>query len=190
MALQNEHKDQLKSDTTGNVAKYRSSCLLKLMTPSSSESSSTSDDDSDNLSESDLQIMDVVVSTTSATTPDEFYKKNVVLTVEGAAALELETRSQSKANAWFLARRVRVTASLAKDITARHKKDFTPLVRRHLRCQFKGNKATLYGQQFEKVALHCFVRSLEATNVEVMESGLVVDSSEPWLGALMMALSL
>ena len=182
VALQNEHKDQLKSDTTGNVAKYGSSCLLKLMAPSTSESSSTSDDDSDNLSESDLQMMDVVVSTTSATTPDEFYKRNVVLTVEGAAALELETRGQSKTNAWFLARRVRVTASLAKDIAARRKKDFTSLVRRHLSCQFKGNKATLYGQQFEKVALHCFVRSLEATNVEVMESGLVVDSSEPWLG--------
>jgi len=36
VALQNEHTDQLKSDTTGNVAKYGSSCLLKLMVPSSS----------------------------------------------------------------------------------------------------------------------------------------------------------
>ena len=45
--------------------------------------------------------------------------------------------------------------------------------------------ATLYGKQFEKVALDCFVRSLEATSsiVEVMESRLVVNSREPWLGA-------
>ena len=45
--------------------------------------------------------------------------------------------------------------------------------------------ATRYGKQFEKVALDSFVRSLEATSsvVEVMESGLVVNSSEPWLGA-------
>ena len=49
-----------------------------------------------------------------------------------------------------------------------------------------GNMATLYGKHFEKVALDCIVRSLEATSsvVEVMESGLVVNSSEPWLGAL------
>jgi len=134
VALQNEHKDQLKSDTTGNVAKYGSSCLLKLMVPSSSESSSTSDDDSENLSESDFQMMDVVVNTTSATTPDEFYKRNV-------AALELETQSQSKTNAWFVARWVHVTASLAKDIAARRKKDFTPLVRRHLSCQLSGASA-------------------------------------------------
>ena len=36
LALQKENEDQ---DTTGNVAKYGSSCLLKLMEHSSSESS-------------------------------------------------------------------------------------------------------------------------------------------------------
>ena len=43
VALQKEHEEQLRSDTSGNVMKYGSSCLLKLMSPSSSESSSASD---------------------------------------------------------------------------------------------------------------------------------------------------
>ena len=76
-----------------------------------------------------------------------------------------------------------MTASLAKDIAARRKKDFAPLLRCHLSGQFKGNKATRYGQEHEKVALDCFMRSITASDVVVMESGLVVDSSEPWLGA-------
>ena len=64
------------------------------MDPSSSESSSASDIDSDNSSDSDIELDAVVVTTASATTPDGFYKKNVELTVEGAVALEMETRGQ------------------------------------------------------------------------------------------------
>ena len=33
------------------------------------------------------------------------------------------------------------------------------------------------------LALECFAKSFTAADVEVMEPGLVVDSSEPWLGA-------
>ena len=85
VALQKEHEDQLRLDTSGNVVKYGSSCLLKLMDPSSSESSSASDVDSDNSSDSDIELDAVVVTSASATTPEEFYKKNVELTVDGAA---------------------------------------------------------------------------------------------------------
>ena len=125
--------------------KYGSSCLLKLMDPSSSESSSASDIDSDNSSDSDIELDAAVVTTASATTPDEFYKKNVELTVEGAVALEVETRGQSRTNSWFLARRLSVTASLSKDIGARRKKNFAPVVWRHMSGQFRGNRATRYG---------------------------------------------
>ena len=59
---------------------------------SRSESSSASDVDSDNLSDSEVELDAVDVTTASATMPDEFYMKNVVLTVDGAAALELDTR--------------------------------------------------------------------------------------------------
>jgi len=59
---------------------------------SRSESSSASDVDSDNSSDSEVELDAVDVTTASATTPDEFYMKNVVLTVDGAAALELDTR--------------------------------------------------------------------------------------------------
>ena len=71
VALHNEHKDQLKSDTTGNVAKVRIILPVEVKAPPLIMT--------DNLSESDLQTMDVVASTTSVTTPDEFCKRNVVL---------------------------------------------------------------------------------------------------------------
>ena len=67
LALQRENEDQLNSDTTGNVAKYGSSCLLRLMEHSSSESNPCTsdggdddddDDDSDGLCDSDLHIID------------------------------------------------------------------------------------------------------------------------------------
>ena len=191
-ALQKEHEEQLRSDTSGNVAKYGSSCLLKLMGPSSSESSSESEFGSDITSESDTEQEECIQTTSTPniemlTTPEEFYEKNVVLTKDKAVSLELETRGQSKTNSWFLARRIRVTASVAKNIAARRSEDYSPLVRRQLSCQFRGNKATRYGQHNEKAALDCFVQSLTLSKlnaiIEVKECGLVVDSSESWLGA-------
>ena len=50
-------QSQLRSDSSGNVFKYGSSCLLKLMAPSSSESSPSSDVDNDSL-ESDVSMED------------------------------------------------------------------------------------------------------------------------------------
>jgi hypothetical protein len=127
--------------------------------------------------------MDSTLRTTPATTPDEFYKKNIALTVDESAALLLATGSQSRTNPWFLTRRLRVTTSLAKDIAGRRKKDFAPLVRRHLSCQCKGNKATRCGQEHEKVALDNFMGLFTAANGDLTESGLVVDTKEPWLAA-------
>ena len=88
VALQKEHEDHLKSDTSGNVKKYGSSCLLKLMGPSRSESSCASDVDGDSSSDSDIEHVDAV-DVSTATTPDDIYKKNILLTADEAAALEI-----------------------------------------------------------------------------------------------------
>ena len=96
VALQKEHEEQLRSDTSGNVMKYGSSCLLKLMSPSSSESSSASDV-GDNSSNSDVEVDTVDVSTATAITPEEFYQRNVVLTVdESYSTGDRNTRSKQK----------------------------------------------------------------------------------------------
>lgn len=42
------------------------------------------------------------VGVSTATTPDDIYKNNILLTADEAAALEIETRGQSKSNPWFL----------------------------------------------------------------------------------------
>ena len=74
MALQKEHEDQLKSEASGNVKKYGSSCPLKLVGPSSS----ASDVDGDSSSENYTEQMDAVnVSTVTTTTPDDFIRRTL-----------------------------------------------------------------------------------------------------------------
>ena len=85
--------------------------------------------------------------------PYEFYERSIILTQEEAKALELKTRGQATSSEWHLARHMRVTASLSKDIAARRKPDFAPVVRRHLSGHFRGNKATRHGSEDEETAL-------------------------------------
>ena len=112
----------------------------------------------------------------------EFYERNVILTQEEAKDLELKTCGQATCNEWHLARRMRVTASLSKDIAARRKPDFTPVVRRHLSGHFRGNKATRHGNEHEVTALKLFTDS-HSDIIDVIRTGLVVNAAQSWLGA-------
>lgn len=94
--LQKEHQKQLESDKTGNVARYGSSCLLKLMTPEDDEESGTHSEDEELLTDisSDDEMPKLkpllrmyVISTID---PYEFYERNIVLTEEEAKDLELK----------------------------------------------------------------------------------------------------
>ena len=174
------------------MKKYGSSCVLKLLDTTSSEDfvsdyidspCSSSDSDFDSHDDGDC-ILSLSPQHTEIS-PEEFYERNVTLTADGAAKLEYSTRGQSCTPAWFTARRVRITASVAKDIAARKKADFTPLIRRLLSCQFRGNKATMYGRVNEDSALHAFLATVftDPSLVEVLKPGLFVNSDEPWLGA-------
>ena len=72
-----------------------------------------------------------------------------------------------------------------KQIITRRNPDFTPVVRRKLCGDFRGNKATRYGQKHEVVALQAYVQRKQqvSTGYSCANSGLVVCTTEPWLAA-------
>ena len=184
-ALQKEHQKQLASDKTGNVERYGSSCLLKLMTSAEDESGTGSEDELTDISSNDEMPVNTEATASnviSTIEPYEFYERNVILTQEEAKDLEFKTCGQATSNEWHLARLMRVTASLSKDIAARRKPDFTPVVRRHLSGHFRGNKATQHGNENEETALKLFTDSRNDI-IDCIRTGLVVNAAQSWLGA-------
>lgn len=193
--LLKEHTAQLAADTSGNVAKYGSSCLLKLMEESDPDSEeSSSDDDSGSTSESEQETgaldnapADTCTCTASTIkTPDDFYKQYVVITHDEAQQLEEDTRQQAQCSRWYRERRIRVTATLGKAVAARRKDDFTPVLRRKLESTFHGTKATKWGKDHEDDAVLTFQTVLSDryhSEINIESSGMVVDEAEPWLAA-------
>ena len=86
--LQKEHQKQLASDKTGNVERYGSSCLLKLMTLAEDEESGTgSEDEPTNISSDDEMPVNTEATASnviSTIEPYEFYERNVILTSKGS----------------------------------------------------------------------------------------------------------
>ena len=109
LALQRENEDQLNSNTTGNVAKYGSSCLLKLMEHSSSESNSCTSDDAAAADDDDAAADD-----------DDAADARLLLLLLMLMMIVMACVRVN--NTWFLAGRVRVTASIAKDIQQQDKR--------------------------------------------------------------------
>ena len=123
--LQEEHQKQLVSDKTGNVERYGSSCLLKLMTPAEDEESQTgSEDELTDISSNDempVNTESTASNVISTIEPSEFYERKVILTQEEAKDFELKACGQATSNEWHLARHMQVTATLCKDTAARRK---------------------------------------------------------------------
>ncbi|KAM7313415.1 uncharacterized protein ISCGN_003280 [Ixodes scapularis] len=108
-----------------------------------------------------------------------FYAEHVVVTSTAAAALEEATRSQQTPT-WFVARRLRLTASnvykVPKKSTTSCEKSATSMV-----CPtFTGNAATRHGQLHEPVARAQLVRDYGMT---VTRCGMFVSKDFPWLSA-------
>ena len=177
-ALQKEHQKQLASDKTGNVERYHTSA-------EDEESGTGSEDELTDISSNDEMPVNTEATASnviSTIEPYEFYERNVILTQEEAKDLEFKTCGQATSNEWHLARLMRVTASLSKDIAARRKPDFTPVVRRHLSGHFRGNKATQHGNENEETALKLFTDSRNDI-IDCIRTGLVVNAAQSWLGA-------
>jgi len=96
-------------------------------------------------------------------------------------------------DAWLAARKNRLTASnFGAAIGMNRYSSPTNLLRSLLWNTFKGNTATRWGNDHEKVALDAYVAKMRAdiamgnspyTSIEIEETGLFVNPDHPWLGS-------
>ena len=117
---------------------------------------------------------------------NELYQSHVVLNFDEVKSLEANTRTQSDSKVWYNARKLRITASIMKEVC--HRKSTTSceaFIRAKLLPAQITTTATCYGKQHEKDAISSYIcyQKSQGINVEVSKSGLVVDSVENWLAA-------
>ena len=119
--------------------------------------------------------------------PEVLYKTCVCVTEERAEAIEVQTRGQSPCQTWFTEWHKWVTAALqcAKPLSARRKEGFTAVIRNMLSGEFHRNAATCYGRDNEHVAIMQYTtdRKKHTPDFSVMSSGLVINTTWPWLAA-------
>ena len=191
----------LEEDTTGHVAMYGTSTWLSLLEPSPppSESSEGSSDDSESDSDDELpdtdergdestssQVAAEETTTQSVVTADDFCRKYVCVTADGAAQIEAKTRAQASTGMWHAERRLRVTATLVKSVVCRRSNDFVPIIRRNLAPARYPTAAMRFGISHERDAVEEYLSHLqttEGTSLEVADSGLVVCLDKPCLSA-------
>lgn len=116
----------------------------------------------------------------------ELYENHVFLCEDQIAKLEANTRMQSASELWCNARKLRVTASVMKEVC--HRKSTTscgPFIQRKLASLSIETAAITYGKKHEKDAISSYIayHKSKGTNIEVIKCGLIVDASEPWLAA-------
>ena len=187
--LEAAHAAALASDTSGNVQRYGSSTwLTALQTDSDSSSGSESDevdDESDTSDSSSDQHRALYVTEATWSSSEELYNTCVCVTEERSKDIEVQTRGQSSCQAWFTERRKQVTATLCKAIVCRRKEGFTAVIRNKLSGEFRGNAATRYGRDNEPVAIMQYAteRKKYAPDFSVMSSGLIINTTWPWLAA-------
>ena len=175
------------------VSQYGSSSWLKLLekTPppsSASSSSSESGPESDTSSETSANeggTEGCTLRRGGVLSPEDFFKKEVLLTREDAIKLEETTRTQGASRAWHTARKLRVTSTMAKAVACRRKQDFTALIRSKLEPQQYRGSAMKYGCKNEANARSSYVQAMqrEHPGLKTQEVGLMVDPSQSWLGA-------
>ena len=116
-----------------------------------------------------------------------FYETKVVVTQQQSGIIERSTRGQAKSEQWHSERRKRLTASKVggiakmKSNTKRSKK-----VKELLYSTFRGNKATHYGMDMEKVAQKEYIteqQQKKEVGLTVDDAGLFVCPTHPWLAA-------
>jgi len=116
----------------------------------------------------------------------ELYESHVMLSSEQISILEANTRTQSNSELWFDTRKLRITASIMKEVC--HRKSTTNcegfLHAKLCPAQFT-TAAISYGKQHENDAISSYIhyKKCQGINVEVAQCGLVVDKVEFWLAA-------
>lgn len=108
-----------------------------------------------------------------------FYNKYIKMLTTQIKEIEQSTRAQSKEQLWHDMRRVRITASTAKNVPVRLTTAPDKFLSNHLHPTFHGNAATRHGAESEELAR----QFLQDQGYSIETKGLVVCPGEPWLAA-------
>ena len=114
------------------------------------------------------------------------YEHKVVLNAKAAAELEQLTRKQATSELWHSERKLRITASVMKEVC--HRKPTTcctAFVQKRLNPKPLNTVAVRYGRAHESDAISSYLGYYRSRGVaiELRSCGLVVDVSLPWLTA-------
>ncbi|CAM4659064.1 unnamed protein product [Leuciscus chuanchicus] len=108
-----------------------------------------------------------------------FYTPYIDMTTTQFMYIEQHTKEQSREQLWHDMRRVRITASTAKNVPVRATTAPDKFLSEHLHPTFHGNAATRQGAEGEEHAR----QYLQDQGHDIDVKGLVVCPSEPWLAA-------
>ena len=117
---------------------------------------------------------------------NQLYRCHVCLDSESKIELERNTHQQHRSEVWHMERKLRITASIMKDVC--HRKETTSchnFIQRKLMLKHIDTKAVQYGRNNEESAIKAYLnyQHQRGISVNVYPCGLYVDSSEPWLAA-------
>ncbi|KAJ8260054.1 hypothetical protein GJAV_G00176540 [Gymnothorax javanicus] len=108
-----------------------------------------------------------------------FHETHVQLSPAQLEKLSKETQVQSTSQLWHDARKLRLTANMAKRVPKWSATNPQKFLNEHLHPTFTGNTATKYGKENEDKA----IQLMEAQGHTVEWRGLVVCPDHPWFGA-------
>ncbi|XP_054708820.1 uncharacterized protein LOC129221113 [Uloborus diversus] len=113
----------------------------------------------------------------------DFYRNNVMITKEAAIQLEKETRGQGhgkQRDMWLQARKIRITGSNSYGLYtygSRKNSNWKQKIHNTVNNSFMGNASTKYGSKAERICKE-FLKETQ----QVIDCGLLVHPSEPWMG--------
>ena len=114
------------------------------------------------------------------------YTNHICINITNIHELEIHTRGQSSSEMWHHERKLRITASMMKEVC--HRKETTScksFLMKKLSCTAVTTAAMRYGIRHAQCAIESYknFHKLNGTKITVEPCGLFVDSSEPWLAA-------
>ena len=116
----------------------------------------------------------------------EYFEREVVVTQDKAADIEVNTRGQAECNLWYHHRRLRLTASnFGKVAKRREKTPVANLVKSLLYSRASNTKELRWGRAYEVDAQNAYQQYLkgkrDCQDAELTNTGLVIDVENPCL---------
>jgi len=115
-----------------------------------------------------------------------YYQTEVVVDMQEAERIEVETQLQASCEMWRQERRKRITASnVHKIVSLKPSTKRAPRVKELLYSTFRGNCATKYGLTNENETRKAYVENMQATHPGLVTHhvGLVISTTHPWIAA-------